>query len=100
MLQLPFNHLSDVLQSRRFALHFPGELIAEFFHVNLAHVEKFRVHLVVARFLGADGIIDNPVQFLEQVRHIRRVAPFFQLLVNRLDVIVTHGMLERRGLHD
>ena len=48
---------------------------------------------------GADGLVDDPVQFLEHLGHVGRVAPLLQLLVDRLDVVVPLGIGQSARLH-
>ena len=64
------------------------------FQVDLAEIEGQPLGLIVARRLRADGLVDDPVQFLEQLGHVGRVAPLGQLLVDRLDVVVPLGIGE------
>jgi hypothetical protein len=42
-----------------FALHLFGELVAQLLEVNPAQVDELGIHLVVARLLGADGLVDD-----------------------------------------
>ena len=48
---------------------------------------------------GADGLVDDPVQLLEHLGHVGRVAPLLQLLVDRLDVVVALRVGEGARLH-
>ncbi len=47
--------------------------------------------------LSADGFVDDLVEFFEKIGHVRGVAAFLQLLVDRLDVVVPLGECEGRG---
>ena len=74
-------------------LHFFRELVAQLLKIDGAQVVRSgSAGAPLAGWLGADRLIDDPVQFLEQVGHVRRVAPFLQLLVDRLDVVVALGV--------
>ena len=55
--------------------------------------------MVAAGRCGADGLVDDPVQLLEHLGHVGRVAPLLQLLVDGLDVVVALGIGQRARLH-
>ena len=75
------------------AVHFLSAL-----YIDLAEVESQSLRLIIARRLGADRLVDDPVQFFQQVGHVRRVAPLGQLLVDRLDIVMPLGIGEYRRL--
>ena len=82
-----------------FALHLLGELVAQLLEVDLAQVDREPLGVVVAGRLRADGLVDDPVQLLEHLGHVGRVAPLLQLLVDGLDVVVPLGVGEGARLH-
>jgi hypothetical protein len=84
--------VANILKSCRLAPDLLGELIAQFVQIDLAQIERRSFGLIVSRRLRPDSLVHDPVQFLEQFGHVRRVAPFGQLFVNRLDVVVALGI--------
>ena len=81
------------------ALHLACELVAQLREVDPAQVDREPLGMVLARLLRADGLVDDPVQFLEHLGHVGGVAPLLQLLVDGLDVVVALGVGERARLH-
>lgn len=61
-------------------------------------VEDQALGLVLPRRLGADRLVHDAVQFLQQRGHVGGVAARGQLLVDRLDVVVPLGVPKRRRL--
>ena len=53
-------------------------------------VRPFR--LIVADIRRQNGGVDDPMELLEQVRHVGGITAFGQLLVDRLDVVVALGI--------
>ena len=60
--------------------HLLRELVAQLLEVDLAQVDGQPFGLVFARRLRADGLVDDPVQLLEQLGHVGRVAPLLSFL--------------------
>jgi hypothetical protein len=73
-------------------LTFFAELVAQLIEVDLAQVERQTFGLVIAHRLRADRFIDDAVQFLKQLRHISRIAPLGQFLVDSFNIVVPLGV--------
>ena len=76
-----------------------GRIPPSEFCIDLAEVEGQPLSLVVARRLRADGLVHNAVQLLQEVCHVRGIAPLRKLLVDCLDVVVPLGVGKCRRLH-
>ena len=64
-----------------------------------AACESNALGLTIAWLPGAGLLVNEPVQLLNQLRHVRCFAPFGQPLVYSLGVVVALGIGERRRLH-
>lgn len=96
--ELLFDDVADVLDRGRLARNLLGELVAEPVQVDLAEVEGNANSLVSTGCLRADSLVHDLMEFLEQLRDIRRVAPLSQPFVDRLDVVVPLRIRQRATL--
>ncbi|MFO1422397.1 MAG: hypothetical protein U1F70_01910 [Candidatus Competibacteraceae bacterium] len=93
-----FDEVADVL-AQGLPLHFLGEFVPQLFQVDPAQVVELGFLESFDRGLRADRFVDDAVQCLEQFRHVGRVAPFAQFLVDGFEVVVPLGVDERGRLH-
>jgi hypothetical protein len=60
-------------------------------------VMKPPARVFVARLLGADGLVDDLVEFFQDFGDVGGIAPLLELLVNGFEVVVADGISEGRG---
>ena len=98
-MEFLIHDVADVLQGRVLVLHFVRKLMAEPGEINLAQVHGESLGMILTGLLGAYGLVDDFVQFLEHLGDIGRVALLFQLFIDGLEVIVPVGIGEGTRLH-
>ena len=97
--QLLLDDVPNVLKYRRLVPDFLGKLVAKPFEVDLAEIEGQALRLITTGHLCANRLIHDPVQFLEQFGHVRRVPAFGQFFVDRFNIVVPLGIGEYSRLH-
>ena len=88
---------SSSVQGGLLAAHLFRELVAQFLKVDLAEIVGAARFLVAAGIVRVDGLINNPVKFLEHFSHIRHIAALLEFFENSLYVVVAFRVLKRGG---
>jgi hypothetical protein len=63
------------LQQCLFPSHF-GELVSQFLKIELTQIDHQPFGVILTRLLRADGLVDDLMEFFEQLGNVRSVTSF------------------------